>query len=70
MTTSQFHVPDISCDHCVRAITNEVKEVHGVTAVKVDIPTKLVTVEHNNAPQPTLVAAINEAGFDTVEPVA
>ena len=67
MTTSQFHVPDISCDHCVRAITNEVKEIAGVATVTVDIPTKMVTIAHDNVAQPAIIAAINEAGFDTVE---
>ena len=70
MTTSQFHVPDISCDHCVRAITNEVKEIAGVATVTVDIPTKMVTIAHDNVAQPAIIAAINEAGFDTVEAVA
>ncbi len=69
MTTSQFHVPDISCDHCVRAITNEVKEIAGVATVTVDIPTKMVTIGHDNVSQPAMIAAINEAGFDTVEAV-
>jgi copper chaperone CopZ len=69
MTTSQFHVPDISCDHCVRAITNEVKEIAGVATVTVDIPTKMVTIGHDNVAQPVMIAAINEAGFDTVEAV-
>ena len=67
MTTSQFHVPDISCDHCVRAITNEVKEIAGVATVTVDIPTKMVTIAHDNVAQPAIIAAINEAGFDTVD---
>jgi len=67
MTTSQFHVPDISCDHCVRAITNEVKEIAGVATVTVDIPTTMVTIAHDNVAQPAIIAAINEAGFDTVE---
>ena len=70
MTTTQFRVPDISCDHCVRAITGEVSAVANVAKVTVDIPTKLVTIDHTNVPTPTLVAAINEAGFDTVEAVA
>lgn len=70
MSTIQFRVPDISCDHCVRAITNEVSGVANVAKVTVDIPTKLVTIEHANVPATTLVAAINEAGFDTVEAVA
>ena len=70
MTTTQYRVPDISCDHCVRAITTEVSAVAQVVKVTVDIPSKIVTIDHQNVPATTLVAAINEAGFDTVEAVA
>jgi copper chaperone CopZ len=66
MTTTTYHVAGISCDHCVRAITNEVKDIAGVSTVTVDIPTKIVTIEHINVAAPVLVAAINEAGFDEV----
>ncbi len=69
MSTTQFHVPDISCDHCVRAITKEVTALAGVTQVTVDIPTKVVTVNHADVASAQLVEAINEAGFDTVETV-
>jgi len=69
MTTTQFHVPDISCDHCVRAITKEVSALTGVAQVTVDIPTKVVTVNHADVAATQLVEAINEAGFDTVEAV-
>jgi copper chaperone CopZ len=66
MTTTTYHVPAISCDHCVRAISAEVSEVAGVSAVRVDIPTKIVTIEHENVAAQQLIAAINEAGFDEV----
>jgi copper chaperone len=67
MTTEQFRVPDISCQHCVNAITKEVSGLAGVQRVQVDLDDKTVTVEH--APQVTteqIVAAINEAGYDEV----
>jgi len=54
----------------VRAITSEVSGVAHVAKVTVDIPSKMVTIDHENVPNTTLVAAINEAGFDTVEAVA
>jgi copper chaperone CopZ len=54
----------------VRAITTEVSAVAHVAKVTVDIPSKLVTIDHENVPAPALVSAINEAGFDTVEAVA
>ena len=67
MTTEQFRVPDISCQHCVNAITKEVTALAGVQRVQVSLDDKTVTVEH--APQVTpeqIVAAINEAGYDEV----
>ena len=42
--TKTFTVPNISCEHCVRSIKNEVSEIAGVTAVQADEKTKVVTV--------------------------
>jgi copper chaperone CopZ len=42
--TKTFSVPNISCEHCVRSIKNEVSEIAGVTAVHADEKTKVVTV--------------------------
>ncbi len=57
-----FGVPDISCEHCVSAITAEVAPLPGVTAVKVDVETKQVTVTGGD-PE-AITAAIDEAGYD------
>ncbi len=43
--TKTFVVPNISCDHCVRSIKNELTELKGVVAVQADVQTKAVTVE-------------------------
>ena len=42
--TKTFTVPNISCEHCVRSIKNEVSEIAGVAAVQADEKTKIVTV--------------------------
>ncbi|MCW1969309.1 MAG: heavy-metal-associated domain-containing protein [Anaerolineae bacterium] len=42
--TKTFNVPNISCQHCVRSIKNEVGEVAGVTSVEADAASKMVTV--------------------------
>ncbi|WP_248963816.1 heavy-metal-associated domain-containing protein [Sphaerisporangium perillae] len=56
-------VPDISCGHCVNAITGSVGEVPGVSAVDVDLTTKTVTV--TGAADPSAVrSAIAEAGYE------
>jgi copper chaperone len=71
MQTKQYTVPAISCQHCVRAVTNEVSKLDGVSAVSVDLATKVVTVEHGESVAPAaIVAAIQEAGYAEVTPVA
>lgn len=65
--TTEFKVPEISCQHCVNAITKEVEGVQGVQNVKVDLGSKLVSVQADESvTAATLVAAINEAGYDNV----
>lgn len=63
----EFQVPDISCQHCVNAITQEVSNVQGVQNINVDLASKRVRVEANEqVPTQTIVEAINEAGYDDV----
>lgn len=62
LQTAVYSVPDISCDHCVNAITNEVTRVVGVSAVNVDLDAKNVTVVGGDPA--AVIAAIDEAGFD------
>lgn len=49
MTKTVLTVPDISCAHCERAITNALEPVDGVKSVKVDVPAHLVSVEFDEA---------------------
>ena len=70
MTTQQFLVPEISCQHCVNAITKEVSELSDVQNVEVSIDAKTVTVAHGEQVNTdAIVAAIQEAGFDEVTQV-
>lgn len=67
MTTDQFRVPEISCQHCVNAITKEVSAVPGVKQVSVNLAEKTVKVDHEaSVATVTLIKAINEAGYDEV----
>jgi copper chaperone CopZ len=61
-----YTVPDMSCDHCVVAITEEVGKVDGVEGVAVDLDAKLVQVRGAGIDPDALVAAIDEAGYDAV----
>jgi copper chaperone len=56
-------VPDISCDHCVRAITGEVSCVEGVQSVDVQLTTKTVRVT-GSASEASIREAIAEAGYE------
>lgn len=49
MKTVTLNVPDISCDHCERAITAALSPVAGVQQVSVDIPGRSVRVEYDEA---------------------
>ena len=62
--TITYSVPGISCEHCRTAITSEVTAVAGVDAVDVDLETKLVRISGESLDDATLVAAIDEAGYE------
>lgn len=65
MVEKTFLVPDVSCEHCVRAITNELSQIEGIEQVKVDIPTKIVTVRASDAvADATIVAGLGQAGYE------
>lgn len=49
MSNITLNVPDISCEHCERAITNALTPVEGVRSVSVDVPGKQVRVEYDEA---------------------
>jgi copper chaperone CopZ len=64
MTELELTVPDVSCDHCVNAITGEVEQVAGVSAVQVDLATKLVHVRGDAFDADAVRAAVVEAGYE------
>ena len=66
--TITYSVPGMSCGHCRAAITAEVGAVPGVQQVEVDLDTKLVAISGENLDDATLVAAIDEAGYEAVRP--
>ena len=45
MATTVLNVPDISCEHCERTITNALQPVEGVRKVSVDIPAHQVHID-------------------------
>jgi copper chaperone len=60
-----YDVPEVSCEHCVNAITKAAKE-SGVQEVEVDLVTKKVYVSFDPATvnEASLKEAIAEEGYD------
>lgn len=46
MAKTTFSVPNISCDHCVQTIRNELKEIGGVNLMDGDVDKKQISVEY------------------------
>jgi copper chaperone len=47
MSNVVLNVPDISCEHCERTITDALTPVEGIRNVSVDIPQKQVHVDYD-----------------------
>jgi copper chaperone len=63
-STLTYSVPAMSCGHCVNAITDEVKQIEGVSDVAIDLATKLVVVTGAGLDDTAIREAIGQAGFD------
>ena len=64
--TITYSVPGIHCEHCARAIREEVSEIEGVETVEVDLSAKVVTVRGRGLSDGDLREAIAEAGYEVV----
>ncbi len=69
MSTATFVVAGMTCEHCVRSVTEEVSEVTGVTQVDVDLASgALVVTSAAAVDDASIRAAVAEAGYQIVEP--
>lgn len=62
--TNSYAVTGMTCEHCVRAVSDELTGLPGVHEVQVDLPTGTVSVI-SAAPLPfdEIRTAIDEAGY-------
>jgi copper chaperone len=58
----EFNIPAISCGHCVKAVTEAVKQTDPDAQVSVDLESKKVTVQTTQE-RDTVAAALAEAGY-------
>jgi copper ion binding protein len=57
----------MSCEHCVRHVTEALKGVAGVSLAKVDLKKKSAEVEHGDSVNlDDLKSAVEEAGYEVV----
>lgn len=65
VTTSEYTVVGMSCQHCVAAVSEEVGALPGVTDVQVDLATGRLSITAGIPLDGAAVrAAIDEAGYE------
>ena len=63
-----MEVPDISCEHCARAINQRLTPLAGVRRIEVDVPGKRVRLEFDETQAD--LGSVREALADEGYPVA
>jgi copper chaperone len=62
----ELKVNDMTCGHCVGAVTKAVKELDPKAMVRVDLDAKRVSVD-SAVPAGEVIAALEEAGYPAVQ---
>jgi copper chaperone len=60
--TIELKVTGMSCQHCVRAVTQALAAVPGVSGASVTLETGIAVVEGQGPPEP-LIQAVVDAGY-------
>jgi copper chaperone CopZ len=67
MATATYLVNGMTCDHCVNAVSSEVRAIPGVEDVRVELSSGEVTVTSAEPLDVAVVsAAVDEAGYELV----
>jgi copper chaperone len=66
MTSATYQVTGLTCEHCVRAVTGELRELDGVREVTVELilggPSTVTVTSEAPLPAGAVAAALGEAG--------
>lgn len=67
MTTETIVVKGMTCDGCVKSVTNALQRVPGVEAAEVDLAGERATVQFDDSKTnaAALREAVEDAGYDT-----
>ena len=67
MTSTDYSVRGMTCDHCAGLVTAEVTKIPGVTAVEVDVKAGRLTVKADTpVAEADVTEAVEEAGYEVV----
>lgn len=61
--TIELAITGMTCDHCVRAITNAVQDVSGVAEAKVSLESNSAVVKGDAIDVKRILEAIEEEGY-------
>ena len=62
--TIELDITGMTCDHCVRSVTNALKDVPGVSDAVVSLETKQATVTADSVDVQALLDAVEEEGYE------
>ena len=68
MSMTKLTVPDLSCDHCERTVTDALTPLSGVHQVAVDLPTKTILVTYD--PQMVSITQLRDVLAEESYPVS
>jgi len=60
----ELKITGMTCDHCVRSVTNALQDVPGVVAATVNLGAGLAVVEGDHLDPAALIAAVQEEGYE------
>ena len=58
----QFQLPDMTCGHCSKTVTNTVQQVEPGVQVDIDLERHVATI-HSNGDRAAFAKALTEAGY-------
>ncbi|HVG67168.1 MAG TPA: heavy-metal-associated domain-containing protein [Gaiellales bacterium] len=61
--TRDYRITGMTCDHCVRAVRDEVSAVDGVEAVEIELASGRLEVRGDGVADEDVRAAVEEAGY-------
>jgi copper ion binding protein len=62
-----LNIEGMSCEHCVKHVTEALKGIAGVKSAKVNLKNKRAEVNHDeNVTLDAMKAAVSEAGYEAV----